>query len=555
MLQSKPTPLVKKTTASGSPTSPVDGDYLEPPRSGRYNQRVGVDALTTPFEGIDLMPCRSLLLALTLLLVLPLGGRADEKKAPLKEVLALQEAMQQVIEKAEPSIACILVSRSDAYAKIPNAVPVTDIPGKLGKFDAQKYLGGGIGTEDDEKRRKFYVALDLSHPDHQPEAYGSGIVLDESGLILTNAHVVRGATKIYVRLPGNRGSYADIYAGDPRSDLAVLKLIDPVPDLKALKFGDGGKVRKGQFVLTLSNPFAAGFRDGSPSASWGIVSNLRRRAPGPTNETDRGKLTLHHYGTLIQTDTRLTLGCSGGALLNLDGELIGLTTSQAALVGSETPGGFAVPFDDGMKRIVEVLRRGEEVEYGFLGVTMSRDGRSSKGVQIAGIAPGSPAQIARLVPNEYIVSIEGRPVRESDDLFLYIGTQLAGSTITLETARTPDDPRRTVTVKLAKFFVPGSVIASKRPPARAGLRVDWTSLIGQRIRCNIPEGVLIREVVSNSDADVKRLQVDKVITRVNGQLVRTPSEFYAEMAKPGATVVLTVMDADGSNEKKETLTK
>src|SRR4029077_15656670 len=117
----------------------------------------------------------------------------------------------------------------------------------------------GLRKDDKDKIREL-VGLDLSHPDHQPEAYGSGVVLDDSGLILTNAHVIRGATKIYVRLPGNRGSYADIHASDPRSDLAVLKLIDKVADLKPLKFGDGGKLRKGQFVVSVANPFAAGFR-------------------------------------------------------------------------------------------------------------------------------------------------------------------------------------------------------------------------------------------------------------------------------------------------------
>src|SRR5262249_52780164 len=155
------------------------------------------------------------------------------------------------------------------------------------------------------------------------------------------------ATKVYVRVPvkgGSAGSYADIHAADPRSDLAVLRLIQPPERLTAVTFGDGGKVRKGDWVIALANPYAAGFRDGSPSAPWGIVSNLRRRAPGGYRETDATK-TLHHYGTLIQTDARLNLGCSGGALLNLDGELIGLTTSLAALTGGEGAGGYAVPMD------------------------------------------------------------------------------------------------------------------------------------------------------------------------------------------------------------------
>ena len=118
---------------------------------------------------------------------------------------------------------------------------------------------------------------------------GSGVVVSETGLVLTNAHVVHNATKIYVRLPGGRGSWADIHASDPRSDLAVLRLLSRVPNLKAIKIGEGERIRKGQFVLSLANPFAPGFRDGSPSASWGIVSNLRRRVPGRDNELEQAR--------------------------------------------------------------------------------------------------------------------------------------------------------------------------------------------------------------------------------------------------------------------------
>src|SRR5437868_10417166 len=108
-----------------------------------------------------------------------------------------------------------------------------------------------------------------------PRSIGSGVVIDTDGLVLTNYHVVQEATKIFVRLPGGKGSYADIHAADPRSDLAVLRLQSPVGRLRAIKLGDGGKAKRGQLVLSLANPFAAGFRDGSPSASWGIVSNIR----------------------------------------------------------------------------------------------------------------------------------------------------------------------------------------------------------------------------------------------------------------------------------------
>jgi S1-C subfamily serine protease len=471
----------------------------------------------------------------------------SEDKAPAPELLALQEAVKKAIADADPSIACILVSRSENYRKLEEA-PATDItPGRLGRFDetALKKLPM-------RERDRLVRTLDLSKPGHVPESYGSGVVIDDTGLVLTKAHVVRNASKIYVRFSGNRGSWADIHALDPRSDLAVLRLQDKIAGLKAVKFGNGDAVEKGQFVLLMANPFAAGFRDGSPSASWGLISNIRRRLPDPTfNDKERHKHTLHLYPILLQLDTRLNLGCSGGGVFNLKGQLIGLTTAKAALEGSETPGGFALPLDAGVKRIIEVLRRGEEVEYGFLGIGVVAD-REGKRVVISNVANGSPAQRAGLVAEQYLVSIAGAPVRNTEDVFLLIGTQLAGARIKVE-VETPGGRRETHTAVLAKYFVDGQIIASKQPAPRRGLRVDYTSTLNGRptvapwIR-DIPDGVLIREVVPGSPADKVKLQVDKIITRINNRRVTTPDEFYREMDKETGRVNLTLMNEQGGEE-------
>lgn len=300
--------------------------------------------------------------ATPLLIVLGLGmipGQLPAQETPsVQQVQSLNQVLLRARQVSEPTIACVLVSRSDAYRRWYDDVPPADAPGQLGPFPPRRNSpssGERFLKPEDLKR------LDLADPEHVPESYGSGVVIDPRGLILTNYHVIRDATKIFVRLPGDKASYADIHAADPRSDLAVLRLLDErIFPLPAIKLGDGGAVEKGQWVLSLANPFAAGFRDGSPSVSWGIVSNLRRRAPSGTREEDRRR-TLHQYGTLIQTDARLNFGVSGGALVNLQGELIGLTTAHAALSGSETAGGFAVPLSAGIRRIVEVLRKGEEV--------------------------------------------------------------------------------------------------------------------------------------------------------------------------------------------------
>jgi S1-C subfamily serine protease len=502
-----------------------------------------------------------------LVLFLLAGAIWSEEPNRFADVLALQEAVRQSIERAEPSIACILISRSEKYKEFAPAQPAT--PGQLGRFDLRT---ARLGVREHDPRFKAIGRLDLSDPNNVPESYGSGVVIDErEGLVLTLAHVVRKAVKIYVRLPGGRGSWADIHALDPRSDLAVLRLIDRVPNLKALKLGDGDKLRKGDFLLSLSNPFAAGFADGSPSASWGIVSNLRRRATGMLSDyepADRtARLPLYCFNTLIQTDTRLNLGCSGGALLNLQGELVGLTSSLAGIAGGETPGGFAVPLSAGMRRIIEVLRRGEEAEYGFLGVFLQRADRIPHGsVQIESVLADGPAERGHLrgrtgagfrgEGGDFILSINETPVHSNDELFLAVGMHLAGSTVRVEVAATPDGPRRIRSVRLAKFPVMEEpIIASRRPKARGGLRVDWSSTIVPRLRLrSIPEGVVVREVQPGSPAaDKARLQPDTIIKRVNDRPVTTPAEFYREMEKAKGPVELTFSNPEGTDEQRVTI--
>jgi serine protease Do len=492
-----------------------------------------------------------------LLLTLLIAGAAraeDERGSDL--VGALKLRVERAVKAVRPSIACILVSRSEAYRKAPYWGVQTD-PEKealLGRFDAAA-AARSVPTSAPHRARilRTIAQHDLSDPTTVPESYGSGFVIDRSGLILTSAHVVRHATKIYVRLPDKRGSWADLQACDPRSDLAVLKLLDPPADLKPVPLGDGSAIRTGQFVISIANGFTAGFRQSDdPTVGWGLVSKLRQRLDPAKNlnEMERHKITLHHYGTLIRTDAQTTPGCSGGALLDLDGKVIGLTTALAGIRGNQ-PGGFAIPIDASTRRIIEVLKKGEEVEYGFLGVVLHNDSRF--GVRIYRVTPGSPASRGGIMPNDQIVSVNGHPIRENDDLFLYVSMALAGTTARIEVSR-GGGLTQTRTVKLAKFYVPGKVIAAKRPPARFGLRVDYTSILTQRnpfpnFNRSMPDGVVVREVIGNSAADRALLQPDKVITQVNGRPVHSPAEFNEAIARTGKKVELTFLTSDGRSER------
>jgi serine protease Do len=434
---------------------------------------------------------------------------ADE---PLADARRLEQTVQQAIAKAEPAIACLLVYRGSTPAD--------------NRFDRN-------GTDAESK---------------VPDYFGSGVVLSLQGHILTNYHVVRDATRIQVRLPGlpeREGAEAHLFAGDNFSDLAVLKLTHAIPPraLGVIALGNGENLRKGSFVIAMGHPYAAGFRDGSPSASWGVVSNLRRRLPGSGNEFVR-KEALSHYGTLIQTDARLQLGQSGGALLDLDGQLVGLTTAQTALTGYEASGGFAMPIDAPVRRVIEVLSRGEEVEYGFLGVQTnnSLSFRGGKGVAISQAVGNSPAQRAGLRSGDVILAVNGQPVNDTDEMRLHLECSLAGRKAVLTVLRAGPDGRqseRMIEAVLTKAQ-PKPAYASNRPKPVYGLRVDYTSI---RAGDSIPQGVFVREFQEPNAGKQPRLTEYDIITQVNGKPVNSPAEFYREaepIAKANGTLRLTI---------------
>jgi serine protease Do len=556
--------------------------------SGRYNyirtRWADASTLRNPNAGSEHSPrlvnrmyrfC--LPIALAIGLTTAAGTLRGQDRPILKDAWALQETLREIIKRAEPSVACILVSRSEVYHHLTGYEPPLDNPGKLGSFEPPKRepadprvrhpgFGRGRAAPPPDENQKY----DMANPAHVPEAFGSGIVVDgEKLLVLTAYHVVRDATKIYIRFPEGKGSYADIHAADPRSDLAVLRLLDDrIKPLPALTMGDGSSVQKGDFIVTLTNPFAAGFRDGSASASWGIVSGLHRHgAPLSAGEEDPLKGLLPLKGTLIETDARLNAGCSGGALLNLRGEMVGLTTARAAISGSETAAGFAVPLDANFKRIIDRLKSGQEVEYGFLGIAAPSPSARGDGLMIGGpdhrsfgVTPGSPAAKANLLEGEVIKSINGMPLRDFEDLFMTVGTLMAGSEARLEVVGRPN----VVRVELAKSYVPGKIIASNRARAVRGFRVDYTSVLflsQSSMRWfgfprGIQPGVYVREVLPDSPAANARLKVNEIITHINGQAVNSPAEFYEATRKlpVNASLELTLATSDFNNTRTSTLT-
>lgn len=486
---------------------------------------------------------------------------------------AVEEQMQKVAAAAAPSVVSVVVSHSKEYKPLRNPKP-----GQLGAVTADDLpLREPLAPRFPRWQPQVNVPhpLDLSAPENVADhLFGSGVVLDtRDGLVLVPYHLIDGARKVFVRGATGQGSYADIHAADAKSDLAVLKLLNPIPDLTAVKVAElrltpGGNdekptIKKGAMLLALGHPTAAAAGDGSASISWGTLSNIRMKsgqpAPAQSGPPDPLKQRpLHQQGGLIQVDARAAFGSTGAAVFNTDGELVGLGSSVAAVYGSAASGGYAIPMDTNYRRVVATLKEGKEVEYGFLGV--SPEENLGGGVRVRMVSPGCPAALGGVQVEDVIVAIDGNPLAGSDDLLIYAGGALAGNPVTLDIDR--GGRRQKVKLTLAKNVNQLPFIATVSPPTPFGIKIDYFSMRAagggppDRSPVTPPQGVLIRDVEASSPGERALKDIGQavkgswVITHVDGKAVTNPKEYYAETAGK-KSVTLKLADPDQSSKTAE----
>lgn len=485
----------------------------------------------------------------------------------LAAAAAIQDTFVRVIETAEKSV--VAISRSKRAAAIhPEAVR-----------ERNPFIRG----------ERLPVEPNPADPNWVANEFGAGIVIDKNGLILTNYHLVRGGEVVdgkpdqkaeqalYVRLPDRRGFEARIFAADPRSDLAVLKV--PATDLVPLKLGATAPIRKGQLVIALGNPYAIA-RDGSASATWGIIGNVSRQAMNegePGDPEHQRRETVHHLGTLLQLDMRLDLGTSGGALLNLQGEAIGMTTSLAAILGYEKSAGFAVPFDDSMKRIIESLRQGKEVEYGFLGIQLPQGEihpaeftnprwapifermKQFGAARIDHVLENLPAKLGGLADGDLVFRVGSKPIYNRNDLMREIGMLAPGSVVRIRIFRPSQSPsdlgeEMEKSVEVGKWPVADEdgVVASTplREPWR-GIVYDYSTSRKRYIPLPplpVRPGVRVVEVRPGTAAAASReIQPGDLITQVKNVPVNSPREFAEAVHNLAGPVVLKVVTPTDRN--------
>lgn len=481
--------------------------------------------------------------------------RAVDETPGLAALLALEQATVNAIERCEHSVVAIARVRRDRQ-------PVNPL-------------------EALELSSPFLNSNSPDNPDFVPTLFGSGVIISDDGFIVTCAHVLDDPQRhdFYVWL--DKQSYAarvvgypaKVLASDPFSDLAVLKI--DAENLNPIALADPGGLRKGQFVVALGNPEAIA-RDGQASASWGIISNLKRVAPNESDKPVAMKETIHQLGTLIQTDAKLNMGMSGGALVNLRGEMIGLTTSLAATKGSEDAAGFAIATDELFARVVERLKLGKLPEYGFLGIQPEdlspyerADGRS--GARVLAVIPGLPGEEAGLRVEDVIVQVGTIEVQNRNDLFRELSKYAAGAEVLLQVERMRPATRARDTVmlraNLSKKFVSTSrpSFAINAPKPWRGVLVDYATAVSSEVvrasplmgHRNAPK-LAIAAVNPDTAAWKAGLRPGQGIVSVNGAPVESPEEFELAVAgsgddaelgavEPGA-VELGVVDVSGHGQ-------
>lgn len=470
---------------------------------------------------------RRTILTVAVLLVLPAFATAQDA---LPIFSAVEQGVYKVIDGAEKSVVAI--------TRIPLAPRQLDRSLARHPFGMPEGLRAQRSVAPKPVAGEFGTGIIVSPPNDPSKRFVLTCYhVVEGGQPFRNDGIIRSEARLTIRFSRTRSVPAVIYAADPRSDLAVLAFnpqdagLSPA-DLPAMPLSGAAKIRKGQFAISLGNPYAIA-RDGSPSVSLGLVSNISR-FPFPADDVDKD--TIHHYGTLLHVDTRLGPGTSGGALLNSDGELIGISTSLAALEGYETAVGYAVPINSSTRRIIYDLLRGYEVEYGFLGVRPGVRSDSERagsvhrhaGLVVTSIMPDSPAHRSGLRQSDVILAVNGHEIIETDDLFREVGLLAPGSTARFRIRR---NGIKYIDVDIAKWPVrqPGRIITSNdRWPAWRGLRVDWPTSRSRHVNYDgepYPQAVVVNSVEATSAAQSAGLKDGDLIATVNGQSVSTPAEF------------------------------
>jgi serine protease Do len=375
--------------------------------------------------------------------------------------------------------------------------------------------------------------------EERERSLGSGVIVRPNGYILTNNHVIEGATEIKVFLPDKREFKGKVVGSDNKTDLAVVRI--DAQDLPTIAMGDSSKIQVGDLAFAIGDPFGVG-----ETATMGIVS-----------ATGRNGLDIEDYEDFIQTDAAINPGNSGGALVDAHGELIGVNTAIITGGGGGNQGvGFAIPIDMARRVMDEIMKNGKVVR-GYLGVLIQEVTPElakafkvprSKGALVGDVTSGGPADKAGLQKGDVIEQLNAQDVDNTNNLRLQIASMAPGTEIHLKILRNGSE--RDVAIKLGELPAQGTSNegngASQNSPLH-GVRVnDLTPSVARDLGLSpTVKGVVVTDVADGTPAAGAGLKRDDVIEEVNHHPVTTVAEYERAVREAGKQELVLLVNRNG----------
>jgi Do/DeqQ family serine protease len=421
-----------------------------------------------------------------------------EKAAPQSKG-QVQLSFAPVVKRAAPSVVNVYASHVDARGQSRSAMDEF-----MRRFFGENGAGRGRGGAPGERAQK---------------SLGSGVIVDESGLVITNNHVIENMNEVRIALADRREFEATIVLRDPRTDLAVVKIKSPTGGLVPMAFGDSESLEVGDFVMAIGNPFGVG-----QTVTQGIVSALARTQVGSSD-----------YQFFIQTDAAINPGNSGGALVDLQGQLVGINSAIYSQSGGSHGIGFAIPVSM-VRAVVETAKGGAtSVRRPWLGArvqSVTPDIAESMGldhptgVLVASLQPKSPAEEAGLKRGDLILTVDGKSVDDPEAFgYRFALKGLSGSTkfgilrgtgrsnVSVKLGPAPETrPRDTLKVRTRSPFL-GATLVNTSPAVAEELQADFPA-----------EGVAVSGVDEGSIAARAGLQKGDLIVAINGTPIATTKD-------------------------------
>lgn len=421
----------------------------------------------------------------------------------------------ELVEKVGPAVVNISTTQKIKPKRMiphaPRGREIPDIPEDSPFGDLFKHF---FGDPDDG-------GSDGGPNEFNTQSLGSGFVIDASGFILTNYHVVKDATEIVVRLNDRRELKAKVLGGDARSDIALLKI--DATGLPVVKLGDSEKIKVGEWVMAIGSPF--GF---DHSVSVGVVSAIGRSLPS------------ENYVPFIQTDVAINPGNSGGPLFNVHGEVIGINSQIYTRSGGFMGLSFAIPVNVAMDTVKQLKEKGKVVR-GWLGILIQDVNRElaesfgmekPMGAAVLRVLENSPAEKAGFKVGDVVIEFDGKTIRRSSDLPLAVGNTPIGKKVKVKIVR--DGKHVSLTVKIAELpaqeQLEGKAVQEKDDENktaefnRIGITVEELSA-AVRNREDIKTGGVVVSSVKDGPANDAGIHRGDIILKLNNQDIKGVSHF------------------------------